>query len=140
MLKRTHIYFSDVFYLLNVVFCSQIPNSNVGEVEYIGDSLEKYFYPEKILESSHKVNLPLGFIQGKSCPTYDDVSEFLGVPYALPPLNENRFRTSKIYAKRYPTPGLNATTFPSPCGKVCSNNLIQPSEVSPIFLILADFQ
>jgi hypothetical protein len=60
------------------------------------------------------VNTSLGMVNGERYSTQDgfQLHRFLGIPFALPPVQENRFRPAQPPA---PWGQLNATSYGAPC-------------------------
>lgn len=83
--------------------------------------------------TSRKLSLPLGYVQGRPCLKYPSVTEFLGIPFAEPLLGNARFTLPVLYNSTYPSPHLDATSHPPPCGSICGHMgkrvLNQSSEV-----------
>lgn len=69
---------------------------------------------------SSSILTPLGRIKGIECSAYNDVVQFLGVPFAEAPLGALRYRPPVMYATTYPETGYDATEPPPPCGSICS--------------------
>lgn len=57
----------------------------------------------------------LGSINGGFCDGIPSVSQFLGIPYAEPPVGSKRFAAPVKYARAYPKSGLAATKY----GPIC---------------------
>lgn len=71
--------------------------------------------------TSRLVSLPLGSVQGAACDTVPEVTKFLGIPYAEPMLAGKRFLRPSVYNQSYPSPALDATSTPAPCGSICGH-------------------
>ena len=62
--------------------------------------------------AGQKVDTTSGIIQGHAAPNRTEVSEYLGIPFAQPPLNELRFAAPQPYLS---TASFNADTFGTSC-------------------------
>lgn len=47
--------------------------------------------------AGQKVTTTGGILQGRKAPDTNGVSEYLGIPYAIPPVGERRFKVSEAY-------------------------------------------
>ncbi|KAJ8060122.1 hypothetical protein OCU04_010474 [Sclerotinia nivalis] len=94
------------------------------------------FFPA-ICTSTHKnnglvVQTTSGEIRGFINQTAPQVLQFLGVPYAEPPVGDLRFAAPQTKAKGSP---INATTFPPSCVQGSSPNANIYTDIVPQFLI-----
>lgn len=68
---------------------------------------------------AHQVNTTSGIIQGHSAEKRPEVSEYLGIPFAQPPLGDLRFAAPEPYRSSTP---FNASSY----GLMCTRNAAQP--------------
>ncbi|KAG9230751.1 Alpha/Beta hydrolase protein [Amylocarpus encephaloides] len=67
-----------------------------------------------------------GAVAGHAATKYSEVSEYLGIPYALPPVCDLRFAAPVKYAR---SSMLNASTFGSSCAQLLSQQIAPTPDV-----------
>eukprot|EP00271_Cylindrocystis_brebissonii_P009603 TRINITY_DN2460_c0_g1_i1.p1 TRINITY_DN2460_c0_g1~~TRINITY_DN2460_c0_g1_i1.p1 ORF type:complete len:645 (+),score=68.80 TRINITY_DN2460_c0_g1_i1:253-2187(+) len=122
--------------LIAIVICPSadaVPNSNRGlgkpstMADPSSDHLAKTNKPAITPENydgeedliSRQTNLPLGIVEGRPCSGDRGVTVYYGIPFAEPPLYENRYRAPVPKTTTYENGRLNCTSAKAPCGSIC---------------------
>ena len=75
--------------------------------------------PGRVWNVGQKVKTTTGTLKGRAAPSAEGVSEYLGIPYAIPPVGERRFGAPEAYKS---TEEIDATKF----GYACWQNQSPP--------------
>ena len=72
--------------------------------------VQKTHDPDCDFEVGQSVRTTSGLVKGKAAPKFDQVSEYLGIPYAKPPIGKLRFAPPVAYTS---SKKINATKYVS---------------------------